>query len=103
MEGVDNLEIVMVEFEVGPELTDECASALRELMTTVVAKQPRFHGATIHREESTGTVINIMQWDKASDFVEFRDSNQEVIGPALGKYGPKGRMLQIVVEIESNH
>ena len=93
----------MVEFAVGPGLTDECASALRELMTTIVAKQPRFHGATIHKEESTGTVVNIMKWDKAADFVDFRDSNQAIIGPVLGKYGPRGRMLQIVVEIESDH
>ena len=93
----------MVEFVVGPELTDECASALQELMTTVVAKQPKFHGATIHKEESSGTVINIMKWDRAVDFVEFRDSNRAIIGPAIGKYGPKGRMLKIVVEIESNH
>ena len=93
----------MVEFAVGPSLADECVSALRELMTTVVAKQPRFHGATIHKEGSTGTVINIMKWDKAADFVEFRDSNQAIIGPTLGKYGPKSRMLQIAVEIESDH
>ena len=97
------MEVVIVEFAVGPELTDECVTALKELMTSVVAREPRFHGATIHKEESTGTVINIMKWDKATDFVKFRDSNQEIIGPVLGKYGPKGRMLKIVVEIESSH
>ena len=93
----------MVEFAVGPELTDECVAALRELMTSVVARQPRFHSAIILKEESTGTVINIMKWDRATDFVEFRDSNQAIIGPIFGKYGPKGRMLKIVTQIESNH
>ena len=97
------MEIVMVEFEVGTETIGECVAALNELMATVVAKQPRFHGATIHIEESTGTVINFMKWDKASDFVEFRDSNQDIIAPVLGKFGPKGRMLKIAVEIAATH
>ena len=100
--GVDIVEVVMVEFAVGPELSDECVAALGELMTAVVARQPKFHSATIHKEEATGAVINIMRWDRATDFVEFRDSNQEIIGPVLAKYGPKGRMLQVVAEIESN-
>ena len=56
-----------------------------------------------HVEEATGTVINMMKWDKASDFVEFRDSNQEIIAPVLGKFGPKGRMLKIAVEITARH
>ncbi len=93
----------MVEFEVGTDTIPECVAALNELMGTVVAKQPHFHGATIHIEESTGTVINMMKWDKASDFVEFRDSNQEIIAPVLGKFGPKGRMLKIAVEITAKH
>ena len=97
------MEVVIVEFAVGPELTDECANALKELVTSVVAREPRFHGATIHKEDSTGTVINIMKWDEAADFVKFRDSNQEIVGPIVGKYGPEGRMLKIVVEIESSH
>ena len=93
------IEIVMVEFEVGLDTIAECVAALNELMDAVVAQQPKFHGATIHVEESTGTVINIMKWDKASDFVEFRDSNQDIIAPVLRKFGPKGRMLKIAVEI----
>jgi hypothetical protein len=103
IEGIDSVEVVIVEFAVGPDLADECASALRELMTTVVAKQEKFHGATIHKEKATGTVVNVMRWDRAADFVEFRDSNQAIIGPVLNKYGPKGRMFQIVAEIAPNH
>lgn len=93
----------MVEFEVGTEKVAECVAALSELMTTVVAKQAHFHGATIHVEESAGTVINVMKWDKASDFVEFRDSNQEIIAPALGRFGPKSRMLKVAMEISAQH
>ena len=89
----------MVEFENSPGDIEGCVAALKELMSTVVSKQPEFHGATIHIEESTGTVINIMRWTKATDFVAFRDSNQDIIAPALGKYGPKGRMLQIALEL----
>lgn len=97
------MEIVMVEFEVGTDTIVECVAALNELMDAVVVKQPKFHGATIHVEESTGTVINIMKWDKAADFVEFRDANQDVIAPVLGKFGPKGRMLKVAVEIMPKH
>jgi hypothetical protein len=42
------MEIVMVEFAVGTETIPECVAALNELMDAVVAKQPKFHGATIH-------------------------------------------------------
>lgn len=97
------MDMVIVEFAVGAALAEECIEALTGLMTSVVAKQRKFHGATIHVEETTGTVINLMKWDRAEDFVEFRDSNQAVIGPILGKYEPKGRMLKIVAQIESNH
>ena len=93
------MEVVMVEFENSPNDTQGCVAALQELMSTVVAKQPEFHGATVHVEEGTGTVINVMRWTKASDFVAFRDSNQDIIAPALGKYGPKGRMLKIAFEL----
>ena len=92
------MEVVMVEFENSPEDTEGCVATLNELMSTVVSKQPEFHGATVHVEETTGTVINVMRWTKATDFIEFRDSNQDIIGPALGKYGPRGRMLKIALE-----
>jgi hypothetical protein len=44
-----------------------------------------------------------MKWDSAADFVEFRDSNQDVIAPVLGRFGPKGSMLKIAVEIMAKH
>ena len=97
------MEIVMVEFEVGVKTVPACVAALNELMETVVSKQKHFHGGTIHIEESTGTVINIMKWDKASDFVEFRESNQDIIAPVLGHFGPKGRLLKIAVEVMPKH
>lgn len=97
------MEVVMVEFPVGSDATDECVAALEQLTTSVVAKQPKFHGATVHIETATGTVINIMQWEKASDFIEFRDANQDIIGPVLGKYGPKGRMLTVACRIAAQH
>jgi hypothetical protein len=95
-----SMEVVMVEFAAGFDQVEECVEALTGLMRTLVAGQPRFHGATIHVEESTGTVINVMQWDRAQDFIDFRDANQDVIGPAIGRFGPKGRMLKIATEIK---
>ena len=97
------MEIVMVEFAVGDELVGECVAALNELMHSVVATQAQFHGATIHIEEATGTVINVMKWNKASDFVSFRDSNQDIIAPVLGKFAPKGRLLKIAIEVAAKH
>lgn len=94
------MEVVMVEFEVGSDQVEDCAAALKELMNSLVAKQKQFHGATIHVEEATGTVINIMQWDRAQDFIDFRDANQDTIGPAIGRFRPKGRMLKIAGEIK---
>lgn len=94
------MEVVMVEFAAGSDQIDDCVAALTELMNALVAKQEQFHGATIHVEESTGKVINIMRWDRAQDFIDFRDSNQNIIGPAIGRFGPEGRMLKIATEIK---
>lgn len=89
----------MVEFAVGPERVDACAAALKQITGTLVAAQPEFHGATIHVEAATGTVLNYMRWDTHQDFINFRDSNAEKIGEVLGEFGPKGRMIDIVAEI----
>ena len=93
------MQIVMVEFAVGEDRVDTCVEALTELMNGFVAQQPAFHGATIHVEKSTGTVINHMRWNTHRDFIDFRDSNAERIGAALGEFGPRGRMLDVVAEI----
>lgn len=97
------MEIVMVEFEVGSARVAACVAALTGLMETVVSTQKKFHGATIHIEESTGTVINIMKWVKASDFVAFRDLNREMTASVLGQFGPQARELKIAVEIPPRH
>jgi len=89
------MEAVIVEFEVGEARIDECVKALNELTESLVAKQSKFHGNTIIVERSTGTVANMMLWDKASDFVAFRDKNRSTIGPAIGHYGPKPRFFEV--------
>ena len=72
-------------------------------MRDFVAEQPAFHGATIHRENATGTVLNYMRWDSHQAFVDFRDSNAERIGAVLGEFGPNGRMLDIVATIDARN
>ena len=89
------MEAVIVEFEVGPEKVDACVAALTELTDSLVSKQAAFHGNTILVEHETGTVANMMLWDKASDFISFRDNNAETIGPALGQFGPKPRFYHV--------
>ena len=93
------MQIVMVEFAVGPERVDACVEALKGITGTLVAAQPEFHGATFHVEKATGTVINYMRWDTHQHFIDFRDGNAEKIGEVLGEFGPMGRMLDVVVEI----
>lgn len=96
------MQIVMVEFAVGPERTADCLHALEELIRNEVIKQPAFREATVHEEKATGTVWNIMKWDTHQDFIDFRDSNSELIGQYLGEFGPQGRMLGIATTIEKN-
>ena len=93
------MQIVMVEFAVGPERVDACVEALKGITGTLVAAQPEFHGATLHVEKATGTVINYMRWDTHQHFIDFRDGNAEKIGEVLGEFGPMGRMLDVVAEI----
>ncbi len=97
------MQIVMVEFAVGEDRVDACVEALKGITGTLVAAQPQFHGAIIHVEKATGTVLNRMVWDTHEDFVHFRDSNAEKIGEVLGDFGPKGRMLDVVAEIDPTH
>lgn len=92
-------QIVMVEFAAGPDRVDACAAAVEKITREFVSLQPAFHGARIHRENATGTVWNIMEWDTHEAFIAFRDGNADRIGAALGKYGPKGRMLDLSSEI----
>ena len=88
-------QIVMVEFAAGPERFDACAADLEKITREFVSLQPAFHGARVHREEATGMVWDIMEWDAHQDFIEFRDGNADRIGAALGEFGPKGRMLDV--------
>jgi hypothetical protein len=95
------MQIVMVEFAVGPERVDACVAAVQQITGFLVAAQPEFHGATVHVEAATGTVLNYMRWDTHQHFIDFRDSNAARIGEVLGEFGPKGRMLDVAAEISS--
>jgi len=44
-----------------------------------------------------------MRWETAADFIEFRDSHQIMIQPALAKFNPKPHMLSIACEIEAQN
>lgn len=94
-------QIVMVEFAVGPDRTDACVAAVEKITREFVALQPAFHGARIHRENASGTVWNIMEWDSHQEFIDFRDGNANRIGAALGEFGPAGHMLDVVHMVES--
>ena len=95
------MQIVLVEFAVGDEKAEACLSALETLMRTEVAKQPALHGATIHEEKATGTVWNLMRWDTHQDLIDFREGNPEMVGAALGEFGPQGRMLDVAFTVEA--
>jgi len=88
-------QIVMVEFSPGTDRIDACVAAIEKITREFVALQPAFHVARIHREDTTGTVWNIMEWDSHQQFIDFRDGNADRIGAALGEYSPKGHMLDV--------
>lgn len=90
----------MVKAAAGPERIDACAAAVEKITRELVALQSAFHGARVHREETTGMVWNIMEWDAHQDFIEFRDGNADRIGATLGEFGQKGRMLDVSGIIE---
>lgn len=94
-------QIVMVEFAAGPDRVAACAAAVEKITREFVSLQPAFHCARIHREEATGTVWNIMEWDTHEAFITFRDDNAERIGAVLGEFAPKGRMLDLSNEIQA--
>jgi hypothetical protein len=52
------MQVIMVEFAVGTDQADACVAALKGITSTLVAAQPQFHGATVHVEHATGTVLN---------------------------------------------
>ena len=94
------MEAVVVEFEVGKDLVDECVTALRELTDNLVCKQEAYHGHTLLVEHDTGVVANVMLWEKASDFIRFRDANRSIIGAAIGHFGPKPRFFDVAREFK---
>ena len=97
------MDIVMVEFKVGDDLVEECADAVQKLTSSLVAKQPHFHGANVTVDRNSGTVVNLMCWDSAQHFIRFRDANQDIIGPRIGHFGPTPRILEVSAQIEPNH
>lgn len=94
------MQIVMVEFAVGSDRVDACVDAVKVATKTLVAPHPAFHGSTIHREDATGTVWNVMRWDSHQAFIDFRDSNAERISELLGEFAPHGHMLDIAAVVE---
>ena len=94
------MDLVIVEFKASGDRSDECVAALESLTEYLVSKQPAFRGTTIVVDTADGTVMNLMQWDSAADFVAFRDANQDVIGPALGQFGPTPRFTTIAATLE---
>lgn len=93
------MDVVMVEFDTTPENAAECVAAIREITTSLMSKHNRFHGTSVHIETGSGKVINAMRWDKAQDFIDFRDANQAQIGPALGQFKPSPRFFHLEEEI----
>ena len=94
------METVIVEFNVGEQNVDACVSALQDLTDSLVSKQANYHGHTLIVEQGTGTVANIMLWDKATDFIAFRDANRSTIGAAIGQFGPKPRFFDVAREFK---
>ncbi len=42
-----------------------------------------------------------MRWDTHQDLIDFREGNPEMVGAALGEFGPQGRMLDVAFTVEA--
>jgi quinol monooxygenase YgiN len=93
--------IVMVEFPVPPEQSEQVVSTVRGLLDNIVRKQHGFDFARIHREAKGGKVINYMQWRSQDAFDKFRAVHKDEIGAAIGKFGPKFSFYEIVYTAET--
>lgn len=81
--------VVMVEFPVESEKSEEVVATVHELLDTIVRRQEGFQLARIHREIDGGKVINYMQWRSKQDFDSFRAAHKDQVTAAIGTFGPR--------------
>jgi quinol monooxygenase YgiN len=87
--------VVMVEFAVEAERSEQVVSTVRGLLDRIVRTQDGFHFARIHREANGGKVVNYMQWQNRAAFDKFRGVHKDEVGAAIGKFGPKFSFFEI--------
>ena len=87
--------VVMVEFAVEDE-TGAVIDTVRDLLDGLVAGQPGFQSARLHRGEDGNGVINYMRWNDRAAFDAFRQAHGGRVTEAIGAYVPQFRFYEIV-------
>jgi heme-degrading monooxygenase HmoA len=92
--------VVIVLFEPAPERVEENLAAVREAVDRIVARQPGFRRARIHRgiAPTADMVVNYMEWDSAEAFHAFRARHGEEVGALVGPFGPRFTFHEIAAE-----
>jgi quinol monooxygenase YgiN len=101
--GDNPMYVVMVEFPVKPEESDDVVATVRGLLDTLVSQQGGFQLARIHRESEGGKVINYMQWSSKDAFENFRSLHKDQVSAAIGKFGPKFSFYRVQYTVEPKH
>ncbi len=93
------MQVAMVEFAVGPDKVDACVAALTDITGNLVALQPvSLAPGCMWRKPPARRSTTCC--GTPTDFINFRDSNAERIGEVVWRVRSKGRMIDVVAEIE---
>jgi heme-degrading monooxygenase HmoA len=93
--------IVMVIFEAGAHDPQDNETAVRDVVKRLVASQPGFRRARVHRGigATPGMVVNLMEWDSEADFMVFRERHAAEVGAAMGAFKPRFTFFELTEEI----
>jgi heme-degrading monooxygenase HmoA len=92
--------VVIVTFDVTPERVEAAVAAVEGVVARLVAHQPGFRRARIHRGAGAtpGKAVNYMEWDSEADFMAFRAAHAEEVTAAVGEFGPGFSFFTVAAE-----
>ena len=93
--------IVLTLFEPSSETAEANATAVRDVLDRIVAKQPGFIRARLHRGtgQTEGMVVNYMEWESEEAFHAFRARHGSEVTEAVGRYNPRFTFFEVAHEI----
>lgn len=94
-----DLLTVILEFDIEAEEEEPLRAGIERLIREVFSGQPGFVSAHLHLSRDHRKVLTYLQWESLEAFERFRDDDetQRRIRPVIGPYGPKQRVVDIVL------